>query len=310
MPSSPPPRSWMQQIFMSADEQRLRAAWRLLLHGLLAIILATVLSIPAAILIILSGNLATLDGRTVLAVSAPGTALAFTGATFIARRMFDRRSFRSLGFGHDRHTVADLLLGFALSGVMQTVIFLAEWGAGWLRPTGWAWESSPLPGVLLSGLGTLAIFILVGFYEELFSRGYQLQNLADGLNMTWGVLLSSVIFGVMHLQNPNAGLGAVLGVLAAGLLFAFSWVRTRRLWLPIGLHIGWNFFEGAVFGFPVSGLAFDGLIRQQAAGPPLLTGGAFGPEAGLVVLPSLALGAVLILLATRQRQPRSRPESS
>jgi membrane protease YdiL (CAAX protease family) len=291
----------MQRIFISPDERRLRAAWRLLLHGLLTVILTTLFAVPAVILLLLLGNLATLDSWLVLGASAPGTALAFTAATFIARRWIDRRSFGSLGFGRDRHTLPDLMLGFVLAAGMQTAIFLSEWSAGWLHFAGWAWQFAPWPGVLLTTAGALAIFILVGYYEELISRGYQLQNLAEGLNLTWGVLLSSAIFGVLHLQNPNADLSAAIGVLAASLLFALGWLRTRRLWLPIGLHIGWNFFEGAFFGFPVSGLNIEGLIRQQTSGPQLFTGGAFGPEAGLIALPCLALGAMTILIATRQR---------
>ena len=80
-----------------------------------------------------------------------------------------------------------------------------------------------------------------------------------------------------------------------------AYLRTGQLWLSIGLHIGWNFFEGVVFGFPVSGLDIYRLIRHQIQGPEIWTGGAFGPEAGLIVLPALVIGAVLIYLYTRNR---------
>jgi uncharacterized protein len=82
---------------------------------------------------------------------------------------------------------------------------------------------------------------------------------------------------------------------------AFGYTRTRRLWLPIGLHIGWNFFEGPVFGFAVSGMGSFTLIRQAAAGRQVFTGGAFGPEAGLIVLPGLALGVLLIYWYTQEK---------
>ena len=92
------------------------------------------------------------------------------------------------------------------------------------------------------------------------------------------------------------------GIFFAGLFLAYGYLRTGQLWLSIGLHIGWNFFEGVIFGFPVSGLDIYRLIRHQIQGPEIWTGGAFGPEAGLIVLPALAVGSVLIYFYTRDRR--------
>jgi hypothetical protein len=162
---------------------------------------------------------------------------------------------------------------------------------------------------VLSGLTTaLLLFVLVGWQEELVSRGYWLQNLTEGLNRTWGVIISSALFALAHLGNPNASWAAVLGILAAGLLFAYGYLRTGHLWLPIGLHTGWNFFEGTVFGYPVSGLSgLYQLVRQSVKGPALLTGGPFGPEAGLVLLPAVLLGALGVFIYGRSRLPSRLP---
>ncbi len=138
------------------------------------------------------------------------------------------------------------------------------------------------------------IFAVVGWQEELLSRGYWLQNLADGLNLQWALFISAALFAMMHLGNPNASWVAIVGLFAAGYFLAYGYVLTRQLWLSVGLHIGWNFFEGNVFGFQVSGLDTFRLIHQTVHGPELWTGGAFGPEAGLIVLPAMAFGAVLI----------------
>jgi hypothetical protein len=151
-------------------------------------------------------------------------------------------------------------------------------------------------------VGTLIVYVAVGYYEELLSRGYHLQNLADGLNLPLGLMLSSAVFSVAHLTNPGAKLLSVIGIFAAGFFLAYGWLRTRQLWIPIGLHIGWNFFQGTVFGFPVSGLGGFHLIRQTVAGPEVVTGGAFGPEAGLAGLAAMGIGAGLIWLYTRQRK--------
>jgi hypothetical protein len=75
------------------------------------------------------------------------------------------------------------------------------------------------------------------------------------------------------------------------------------LWISIGLHIGWNFFEGPVFGFPVSGLETTALLIHSDTGPALITGGSFGPEAGFIVLPIMAIGAGLTYLYVQGRQP-------
>ena len=132
------------------------------------------------------------------------------------------------------------------------------------------------------------------------SRGYHLQTIASGFNLLWGLIISSAIFGALHLANPHATWISAAGILFAGLFLGYAYIRTKQLWLPIGLHIGWNFFEGVIFGFPVSGLDdIYHLIRIHVFGPEFWTGGAFGPEAGLILLPALALGFCLVYLFTR-----------
>jgi len=145
----------------------------------------------------------------------------------------------------------------------------------------------------------LALYILVGWNEELLFRGYQLQTLASGLNLFWAVFISSAVFGVSHLLTPNATWVGVVGIFFAALFLAYSYVRTHQLWLSIGLHVGWNFFEGVVFGFPVSGSDIYSIIRHQVTGPELWTGGIYGPEAGLIILPGLVVGMVLVYAYTR-----------
>ena len=132
----------------------------------------------------------------------------------------------------------------------------------------------------------------------MLSRGYHLQTLASGTNLFWGVLISSAIFSAFHLVNPYATLASAVGIFLAGLFLALGYLRTGQLWLSIGLHLGWNFFEGIVFGFPVSGIAMLPIIRISISGPMLWSGGAFGPEAGLIILPALLIGALLIVWYT------------
>lgn len=285
---SSPSRPLFERIFLSPDERRLRAGWRLLAQTVLMVLLSLV-----AGLVILPLMSAGLPADSLL-IGQIVQLFVFTGSIFLARRFLDRRSFVSLGLKADRRALVDVLAGIAITFVLMGSIYLAMVVLGWSAFESFAWQSESTTSVLMNTLAVLAVFILVGWNEELLSRGYHLQTLASGLNLTWGVIISSAVFGILHIFNPNATWVSAAGIFFAGLFLAFGYIRTKQLWLPIGLHIGWNFFEGTVFGFPVSGLDIYRLLRHQVTGPELWTGGAFGPEAGLIVLPALALGAALI----------------
>ena len=219
----------------------------------------------------------------------------------MARRWLDKRSFESLGLKLDQHTLVDILAGIGITFVQMGFIYVLMLALGWLTFEGFAWEFDPINVVVTNVLMAFIVFIFVGWNEELLSRGYHLQTIASGLNLFWGVVISSAVFGLLHLGNPNATWVSAAGIFFAGVFLAYGYVRTKQLWLPIGLHIGWNFFEGVGFGFPVSGLDIYALTRISVHGPELWTGGAFGPEAGLIVLPALILGGFLVYLFTIRR---------
>jgi len=291
----------VRTLFWSTAESRLRSGWRLILHFLLLPTTLLLFSLPGALLLVLWPLTMLPSEESQLLLAEILTIVAFTFATWLARRLLDRRSFRSLGFELNRHVLADLAFGFVVPGILMGGIYVFESALGWLHFEGWAWQASPAE-VVVRGLAVyLLVFVLTGYGEELISRGYQLQNLATGLNLPLAVFISSAIFAALHLANPGASWASLLGILGAGYFLAYAWVRTRQLWLSIGLHIGWNVFEGVVFGFPVSGLNVFRLIQHQLAGPALITGGDFGPEGGLVVLPALVVGALLVSLYTKGR---------
>lgn len=293
-------RSFLARIFLSPDEPRLRAGWRLLIQTLLAILVGIVALIVA---VILMGSPE--EAGTSIWANTIVQLIAITASVYIARRWLDKRSFASLGLELDKHTLVDLLAGIGITFVQMVFIFAVMFAFNWVKFEGFAWEVDPLNTVIGGVLTFFGIYILVGWQEELLSRGYHLQTIASGTNLFWGVVLSSAVFGVLHLGNPNVtGLNALLislGIFLAGVYLAYGYLRTKQLWLPIGLHIGWNFFQGVVFGFPVSGTDSYRLTRISVQGPDLWTGGAFGPESGLIVLPALLLGGFLIYLYTRGR---------
>ncbi|MFH1635106.1 MAG: type II CAAX endopeptidase family protein [Chloroflexota bacterium] len=283
-------RSIFARIFISPDEPRLRAGWRLLIQTILMVVIAMGFSIP--LLLLSEAFQFAIDG---LILNQIIELFVITVSVYLARRFLDRRTFVSLGLKLDRRAAFDVLAGIVITGLMMGLIYIIEWGAGWLSFESFAWQVQPVENVLSGVVLMLVIFIFVGWNEELLSRGYHLQTLTSGINLTWGVVLSSAVFGVLHLGNPNATWVSTAGIFFAGVFLAYGYIRTRQLWLSIGLHIGWNFFEGVVFGFPVSGLSdIPRLILHTVDGPELITGGAFGPEAGLVMLPALIAGALAI----------------
>jgi hypothetical protein len=291
----------LSSIFISPDERRLRSGWRLTLQFVLMILLGLlfipIVMIAAGLLpglnLIDVGSARSQESGVALLAGEAINLLGVTVSVYLARRFLDRRPFRSLGLeraGAGR----GLLFGVVLAGLMMGFIYVVESALGWLRFTGMAWQTQDATAVLGNTLLWLVIFVIVGWQEELLSRGYWLRNLIDGLNVPLAALLSSLGFSLLQLNNPNVSWTAIAGLVATGLWFAFAALVTKQLWVPIGAHIGWNFFEATVFGFPVSGMDTFGVIRQAPTGPVVWTGGAFGPEAGLIVLPALALGALAV----------------
>jgi uncharacterized protein len=298
-PLPPPLRSFWKKLFLSPDEPRLRAGWRLAIQTLLMLVLAVLAVFPTSLLYLVFHL--KISSPEYLAISLLIQLVVFTLSVYLARRLLDRRSFASLGLKLDRQVLPDLLAGLIIPFILLGLIFLAMRAFGWIQFQGFAWPFRPPSVILGQTLLFFVIFIFVGWQEELLSRGYHLQTISSGANLFWGVLISSVIFGLMHLRNPNVTWFSVAGIFLSGLFLALGYIRTGQLWLSIGLHIGWNFCEGIVFGFPVSGFATFPLIQISFTGPLLWTGGAFGPEAGLILLPALLLGALLVILYTSWR---------
>ncbi|MGH7969800.1 MAG: lysostaphin resistance A-like protein, partial [Limisphaerales bacterium] len=139
--------------------------------------------------------------------------------------------------------------------------------------------------------------------EEVVMRGVAYRLFEEGFGTTIAVLLSGALFGLLHVANPGATVESTIAIaLEAGVLLAAAYVLTRSLWFPIGLHFGWNFTEGGIFGTSVSGgKSATGLIATHVSGPNYLTGGLFGPEASLpAVLVCLMAALVMLVLADRR----------
>jgi uncharacterized protein len=161
----------------------------------------------------------------------------------------------------------------------------------------------------IEGMNPVAVMIpalyqacSAGFLEELLFRGVLYRIVEEWLGSWISVVVSSVVFGAVHLMNADPTLtGAIFISIEAGLLLAAAYMLTRRLWLGIGFHIAWNYTQSAVFGGVVSGsIAQPGLFKTVFSGPDLITGGGFGLEASLIpCILATSTGAYLALRAVR-----------
>lgn len=150
----------------------------------------------------------------------------------------------------------------------------------------------------------IASAILPGFAEEILFRGILLRWIEEFAGSWVGLVLSSIAFGFAHYYNPNSTVVADLFIaVEAGVLLGGAYMLTRSLWVPVGIHAGWNFAEGEIFGVPDSGIPVHGLLRAKLSGPEFLTGGGFGVEASLITLSvGTAVGVSIVYLAVRRGQ--------
>ncbi len=313
--------------FYNKEQKRLRALWRILIQGGLFLVgltlISTVLGVIAMLIMVASGQadldlllnqdalmdlMMSLGGGWFFALNGVGTVVVIFLTFLLAGWILDRRKFADFGFHFSRLWWLDLGFGLGLGAVLMMLIFLIELAAGWITVESFLQTNGDS---FLSGwLAALVGFIAVGIYEEMLSRGYHLRNLAEGLNWSilgkrgglWaGYLISSSVFGLLHAANPNSSWISTLNLILAGLFLGLGFVLTGELAIPIGLHITWNFFQGNIFGFPVSGSrSGTSLINIQQGGPNLFTGGAFGPEAGLVGIFAILIGSILTILYVRK----------
>jgi membrane protease YdiL (CAAX protease family) len=147
---------------------------------------------------------------------------------------------------------------------------------------------------------------LAATFEEVLFRAVLFRILAGWLGTRVAFVASSLLFALAHLPNNGFSLLAFLAVAMAGMLLAAAYLVHRRLWLPLGLHFGWNYTLDGVFGLSSSGEAAHGILQTQVSGPQWLSGGGFGVEASLVTVVVLAV-ATGLLLALHTRRPAAAP---
>lgn len=258
----------------------LRAGWRILGYFLLAAGTGVVLSSIAAMI---GGRIAEVAGFPVMLGSS-----LLAGWGMLA--LVDRRRPGALGFALDPAAVRDSAAGLGIGGAMlgAAVALLAV--ASMAR---WVADEGTVPEYVAALATSFAFFAVAAAAEEAVFRGYAFQALVQGVGVWPAVLGSSALFALLHANNPNVTPVALANIFLAGVMLAVAYLRTRSLWFATAVHLGWNWAMASLLDFPVSGIVKDmPLYTARETGPDWVTGGSFGPEAGIAASLTIAAGAV------------------
>lgn len=268
----------------------------LLLFAVLCLVFGLALGLPVG-LALTAARIPFSQGSEIWALLGESVmALAAVGAFLLMGRWADRRSAASLGLER-RGLAPEVGMGLLIGGGVFSVVIGLMAALGAYRVGGINAHFQPLIPLLL--------FLMVAIVEETIFRGYIFQTLEARWGSGIALAVSALLFGLVHLGNPVGGLtpgqrlvGPVFIVFEASILMTAGYLLTRRLWLPIGIHWGWNFFESAVYGTSDSGFGASPLytlLRSHVSGPFPVTGGPFGPEASIICLVVSTLAGLLLL---------------
>ena len=204
-----------------------------------------------------------------------------------------REPLSSVGFRLDRQWWKESAIGTLLGVTLMLVIVGFIWMVGGVRLQ---LDPARSASALFYGF---YVFAFVALFEETLFRGFLFQRLVDGIGVWCAQILVALLFAIGHWGNPGMnGVTEVVATLDLGLgavMLGLAWLRTRSLALPIGLHLGWNWMQGNVLGFGVSGFDYTGWFKPVFLDSPAwLTGGDFGPESSVFSL--LVDGVAIVLL--------------
>ena len=143
---------------------------------------------------------------------------------------------------------------------------------------------------------------MAGIQQQIVSRGYPYQTLIQGTGAIGATIIMAVVFGAIHLANPDASLFSTLNTMLAGVWLSVAYLKKRTLYFPFGMHFSWNLVQSFFLSLPVSGLLTNRTIFIPTDyGPDWLTGGKYGPEAGIGTTVILVIAILYFLLDRRIR---------
>jgi membrane protease YdiL (CAAX protease family) len=212
---------------------------------------------------------------------------------FAFTRFIDKRPFKTLGFGWKEYrddAWIGLLLAPAILGIGTLVLFFT----GHLR-----WNDAIFDGAEF--FMSIVLMMMIAAGEELVFRGYLLHNLMESMNKWAAFGITTLLFTVAHIANPSITPVAIINVMLGGALLSINYIYTRNLWFCFLFHFSWNFLQGPVLGYEVSGVELQSILQVELSGNPLVTGGQFGFE-GSIVNTLLSLISLLLLYVLYEKK--------
>lgn len=268
-------------------QNEVRAGWKFAIYLAFFLIFFLATSLALSMVVRWSPDIVTSE----LGLLALNDVLFFIPAVLamvLTIRFVDHRPLQTFGIGFIPGWRRQFAFGVILSGGMLAVLLAGCAAVGSLSIH---WTAGQAP--VTSLLATLVVLLFAAVNEELMFRGFPLQILMDGLGEWPGIIAMSVLFGAVHLSNPNASILGTVNTIIAGVLLSLAYVRTRSLWTSYAIHIGWNVGLGFVLGFALSGLDIASLWTTGVAGSDTILGGKYGPEGGLLATFIFAAAAVI-----------------
>ena len=198
-------------------------------------------------------------------------------------KLMDKKPLGQMGLSFGKSGLTDLAYGLFLGAASITVVFLILLLTGQIVV-----EKSVLePNFIAVFLGNLLLMIFVGVGRR--------------CHVSIVLIVPNVIFALLHISNNGIGVIPLVNLFLIGVLFSLMFLRRGNIWMPIGYHITWNFFQGSIFGMPVSGVSLDGLLTSRVVEGNVLNGGGFGPEGGLIVTALIIVSIAILLVFTKNK---------
>lgn len=290
------------QIFFGPDNL-LRSGWRAAIFIVGLIVTGAIVLLLAAA--IFPSTVGEAERRTpaVLAVGALAILVPALLVGWLCGKYLEDLPLRALGASAYGPWLRNLLLGLLIgAGTLGLAVAIAFITGGVSFSVNEADRNSILQTLAIS----FGVFAVAAAAEEALFRGYILQTFIRSDLTVFAILGTSLFFAISHQGNPSANLLGWVNTFIAGIWFGVAYLKTRDLWFVTGLHLIWNWMQGAVFGIEVSGLTElvkEPLLRETETGPPWLTGGEYGLEGGVVTTIAIIVSiAAIYFLPIRPRE--------